>query len=202
MHYPDQSATVVSQIYMNVYNMTAEQERAKDPGFEIGEYRFDEEPDTVRGPDRARIRREAKLAQWRHRKHAFISGIKGVDVGLDTLDGKPLYRPKHIVVLVDPATFSAAFQMEFYLKGLGATLVGVPSAQSPNTFMEVTPFTLPISHLEGSISNGTQVFMPETPSANVLPLDFNTTYAIFRKYGFDEDASLRYALELLGNEKI
>jgi hypothetical protein len=68
--------------------------------------------------------------------------------------------------------------------------------------MEVTPFTLPESHLIGSISNGTQTFLPETPSARILPMDFNVTYSIFERYGFDEDASLRYAVDLLASGKI
>ena len=200
--FPNQSTTVASQIYMDKYNLTQASERAKDPDFEIGEYRFsttDNMP--VSSPDAdglaawARGRREARLKILRERRHSFLPMI-------ESLDGKPLYRPKKVVVLCDPATFSAAFQMAFYLHGMGAKLVGVTSAQSPNTFMEVTPFTLPISGIAGSISNSTQVFMPETPRADRLPVDFEATYAVFKRYRFDEETILRYALDRLKAGKI
>jgi hypothetical protein len=41
------------------------------------------------------------------------------------------------------------------------------------------------------------MFMPNQPTANVYHPDFESSYSIFRKYDFDEDASLRYALDLI-----
>lgn len=72
---------------------------------------------------------------------------------LASLNGKPLYRPKRIFVVTDSRTFSAAFHYAFYLAKMGAEVVGVPSGQAPNTFMEVTPFKLPYTGLTGSISS-------------------------------------------------
>ena len=90
----------------------------------------------------------------------------------------------------------------FLLHQMGATVVGVPSAQSPNAFMEGTEYVLPESGIKGLISNGMQLFMPHDPKANVYHPDFETTYSVFSKYGGDTDASLRYALDLLAAGKI
>ena len=68
--------------------------------------------------------------------------------------------------------------------------------------MQVTPYTLPESHLTGSIANSTQAFMPDHPGARVLPMDFPATYTVFKRYGFDEDASLQYAVDLLREGKL
>jgi hypothetical protein len=202
---PDNSVTVMSKLYMKFFDVDSTKEAAKNPDFQVGWYQFgdsDEPPDsTAKGTpgsaEWARSRRNSSLAQWKERGYS-PSEMKG----LNALDGKPLYKPRHVVVLVDPVTFSAGFQIEFILHQLDAALIGVPSGQSPNAFMQVTPFTLPESHLTGSISNSTQEFLPETPNVRVLPMDFPATYSVFRSYGFDEDSSLRYALDLLRAGKV
>jgi hypothetical protein len=68
--------------------------------------------------------------------------------------------------------------------------------------MEGTPFVLPESGIQGLISNGTQMYLPKDPRANVFHLDFETTYSIVSKYGAGPDADLRYALDLLAEGKI
>jgi hypothetical protein len=113
-----------------------------------------------------------------------------------------VYRPPKIIVLCDPGTFSAAFQAMFLLHQMGATVVGVPSAQSPNAFMEGTEYTLPESGIKGLISNGMQMFMPHEPKANVYHPDFEVSYSVFAKYGADTDTSLRYALDLVAAGRI
>jgi hypothetical protein len=202
---PDSSVTVMSKLYMKFFDVDSTKEAAKNPDFQVGWYQFgdsDEPPDsatsgTPGSAEWAKSRRNRSLAQWKERGYS-PSEMKG----LGALDGRPLYKPRHVAVLVDPVTFSAGFQIEFMLHQLGAALIGVPSGQSPNAFMQVTPFTLPESHLTGSISNSTQEFLPGTPDVRVLKMDFPATYAVFRSYGFDEDSSLRYALDLLRKGKV
>lgn len=145
-----------SQLYLDRYHSSVEQERKKDPAFELGDYRFSHD-----APLTAEAKRKAKFAGWREKGFSWMKS-------LDALDGKRLYTPKKIVVLCDPGTFSAAFQMTFYLHELGAKLVGVPTAQSPNAFMEGTDFVLPESGIRGYISNGVQMFIPDEPKASVL----------------------------------
>lgn len=110
--------------------------------------------------------------------------------------GNPLYRPEHIYVVTDTGTFSAAFHYAFMLWKMGATVVGVPSSQAPNTFMEATPFTLPNSGINCSISNSIQKFLPdEDPRSKVFWPDWMLTYDDYRRLEFDSRAELMYILE-------
>ena len=113
--------------------------------------------------------------------------------------GDPLYRPEHIYVVTNPGTFSAAFHYAYMLWKMGATLVGVPSGQAPNTFMEVTPFKLPHSGIECSVSNSIQrCFSDDDPHAHVLWPDWMPTWEEYRDLGFDSRADLVYILDKIG----
>ncbi len=181
---------VKSALYLEKYNSSVEQEREKDPNFELGEYVFSRET-----PGTAEEKRNKKLAEWRERGMSFVPA-------LDALAGKPIYRPPKIAVLCDPGTFSAAFQAAFLLHEMRAVLVGVPPAQSPNAFMEGTEYVLPESRIRGYISNGMQMYLPKDPRANVLHPDYEVTAAVYTKYGFDEETSLRYAIDILDSGKL
>lgn len=182
---------VKSPLWMEKYHTTVEEQRKKEPGFEVGEYEFTggDEPGT------AEEKRNKKFAEWNEKGLAWAKP-------LEAQGGKPVYRPPKIIVLCDPGTFSAAFQAMFLLHQMGATVVGVPSAQSPNAFMEGTEYTLPESGIKGLISNGMQMFMPHEPKANVYHPDFEVSYSVFAKYGADTDTSLRYALDLVAAGRI
>ena len=80
---------------------------------------------------------------------------------LEAQHGKPIYTPKEIYVVTDERTFSAAFHFAYMMHKMGATIVGVTSGQAPNTFMELTPFKLPYSGLECSVSNSLQICFPK-----------------------------------------
>ena len=182
---------VKSPLWMEKYHTSVEEELKKEPGFEVGEYEFTggNEPGT------AEEKRNKKFAEWKEKNLNWAKP-------LEAQNGKPVYRPPKVIVLCDPGTFSAAFQAMFLLHQMGATVAGVPSAQSPNAFMEGTEYTLPESGIKGLISNGMQMFMPHDPKANVYHPDFEVSYSIFAKYGGDMDASLRYALDLIAAGKI
>lgn len=184
--------TRVSQLYLDKNHATLEgmRKRLNDPELELGGYHFEEEEALS-----AEAKRKKAIAEYLDKHYSFAKG-------LEALDGKPIYTPKKVVVLCDPGTFSAAFHMMAYLRDMGATVVGVPSSQSPNAFMEITEFQLPESSLRGSISNSMQIFTPEDPKANVFHPDFEVTYSIFEKYDFDEETTLRYALDLIAEGKL
>jgi Peptidase family S41 len=177
---------VKSQLYMEKYHSSVEEERKKDPDFALGDYEFT----SGNEPGTAGEKRDKKFAEWDEHGLNWSKPLRN-------LEGKPLYRPAKVIVLCDPGTFSAAFQAMFILHQLGATVVGVPSAQSPNAFMEGTEYVLPESGIRGLISNGTQMFVPHDPKANVFHPDFQVTYSILANYGGDTDTALRYALDLL-----
>lgn len=121
---------------------------------------------------------------------------------LYSLNGKPLYRPKQIFVITDPHTNSAAFHYAFYLGKMGATLVGVPSSQAPNTFMEVTPFKLPYTGLAASASNTMQQFFPtDSPYAKILRTDIGMTSADYYEYNLDANAPILKVLDICKKTK-
>lgn len=184
--------TRLSQLFLDKNHATLEEMRKKlnDPELELGGYHFEEEEALS-----AVAKRNRAIAEYLDKHYSFAKS-------LEALDGKPIYTPKKVVVLCDPDTFSAAFHMMAYLRDMGATVVGVPSSQSPNTFMETTEFRLPESGLSGSISNSMQIFTPEDPKANVFHPDFEVTYSIYQKYDFDEETTLRYALDLIEEGKL
>lgn len=184
--------TVESELYLKKNNASVEEWRKRkgEPDFEVGTYRFEEET-----AGSAEQKRNDAVQNYLKKGYSFAKE-------LEALGGSPLYTPPVVIVLCDPGTYSAAFHFMFYLKEMGAKIVGVPSSQSPNTFMEVTPFTLPESGISGSISNSAQVFMPEDPRADVLHPDFEVDYAVLKRYKFDGDVTLLYALDLIRSGKL
>lgn len=112
--------------------------------------------------------------------------------------GAPLLESPRVVVLTSATTFSAAFHLVYYLTEIGsATVVGVPPRQAPNAFMESTPFELPGSGLRGSISNAVQVlYPPGDERARVFTPDHPMSWNDFRRYDFDPNAEVLYALDL------
>jgi hypothetical protein len=130
------------------------------------------------------------------KRKQFINNTIG-DGGdyIKDLDGKPVYTPEKIYVLTDARTFSAAFHYAFYLWKMGATVVGVPSPQAPNTFMETTEFELPYTKTKGSISNSAQYYLPSTDKrAKTFWPDLMPEYEDYKKYDFDQDAELLWLL--------
>jgi hypothetical protein len=190
--FPGEYVTRVSQLFLDKNHATLGEMRKElnDPELELGGYHFDEEESLS-----AVAKRNKAVAEYLDKHYSFAKS-------LEALDGKPIYTPKKVVVLCDPGTFSAAFQMMAYLKDMGAIVVGVPSSQSPNAFMKITEFMLPDSGLRGSISNSMQIFAPQDPKANIFRPDFEVTYSVFKKYDFDEETALKYALDLLAEEKL
>ena len=115
---------------------------------------------------------------------------------LKALNSRPIYTPKEIYVVTDEHTFSAAFHITYMMWRMGAKVVGVPSSQAPNTFMEVTPFNLPNSGLECCVSNSLQHCFPDNdPRAKVFTPDIQLSYDDYRKYNFSKDAELLYLIE-------
>lgn len=121
---------------------------------------------------------------------------------LKAQQGKPVYTPEHVYVLINPTTFSAAFHYMFYLWKMGATVVGTPCKQAPNTYMEVTPFELPRTKLSGSISNSLQLFLPvDDPRAEQFTPDLMPTYEDYKRYNFDHNTELLFLLDYIKNHQ-
>lgn len=188
---PGEWVYVESRLALAKNGQTPEGRRKADPGFELGQYVFPK----GQQPASAAARRKERVDEYLRAGYSFSAKLAA-------LGGEPVYTPARVVVLCDAGTFSAAFHFMVYLRAMGARVVGVPSGQSPNAFMQQTPFTLPHSRLRGSISSSAQIFLPEDPRARVLGVDFPVTIDVFRRYGLDEETTLRYALDLIDLGKL
>ena len=183
---------LLSPLYMQKLNMTLEQFNARyHTNYEFGDYTFFESDEKTQAvTDETRTR--------------FVSNsMSCIQDKLAKQNGQPVYTPKHIYVLADADTYSAAFHYMFYLWKMGAKIVGVPSSQAPNTFMEVTPFTLPRTNLEGSISNSLQLFLhADDPCAKQLTPDILLTYDDYKRYNFDNQAEVLFLLDYIKAQAI
>jgi hypothetical protein len=108
------------------------------------------------------------------------------------------YRPKHVVVLCTPDTFSSGWTLMYYLYRAGAKIVGTPSSQGPNCFGDIMSFDLEHSGLSGIVSQKRFEYFPGDPErSRVLMPDYLLTYEKLAGYDFDPNAELLYALEVL-----
>lgn len=179
---------IISPLYMNKLETTLEEfNKRHGTDYAFGDYDFDEE-----GAEETDVPVDTLRRQ-------FVDGcMSSVKDELRAQQGAAVYTPKKVYVVTNERTFSAAFHYAFMLWKMGATLVGVPSGQAPNTFMEQTLFTLPYTRLEGSISNSAQIFLPgKDRRAKTLWPDVMMKYEDYKKYGFDGQAEIRYLLENL-----
>lgn len=139
---------------------------------------------------------DENLTQEKKREQFVENAIGNGGDYIKDLNGKAVYTPETVYVLTDADTFSAAFHYAFYLWKMGAVIAGVPSAQAPNTFMEVTEFELPYTKITGSISNSVQYFLPPTDRrAKTFWPDIMPEYKDYKKYNFDQDAELLWLLD-------
>lgn len=127
----------------------------------------------------------------------FVNAAMGdVSSYIKDQHGKPLYKPSRIFVVTNERTYSAAFHYVFYLWKMGATVVGVPSSLATNTYMEGTPYSLPLTGICGGLSNSLQVFLPaDDPRATTFYPELMPEYSDYRKYNFDKHTEILYLLE-------
>ena len=170
--------------------MTLEQFNAENHAdYEYGDYTFYESYE------------ETQTVTDERRAQFVNSSMSCVKDKLAKQNGRPVYTPKQVYVLTDANTFSAAFHYMFYLWKMGAKIVGVPSGQAPNTYMEVTHFSLPRTKLEGSISNSMQLFLPANdPNAKQVIPDILITCDDYKRYHFDNQTEVLYLLDYIRSQ--
>lgn len=181
----DKLYRVISPLYMKKNGTTLDEYNARNQtDYHFGDYVFSESKD------------KPQDITEDYRNGFIRNSISCIKDKLTEQSGKSIYTPKHIYVLTDANTFSAAFHYAFYLWKMGAVIVGNSSSQAPNTYMEVTPFTLPHTKLNGSISNSLQLYLPvDDPRAKQLRPDWALSYDDYRRYGFGEQAEILYLLD-------
>lgn len=180
---------LLSPLYLQKNNSKlADFNRNRERPLQYGDYIEDAEP-------------AKDLSSEEIRQKFLQQCIGGGDTYIRDLEGRPVYTPARVFVVTDENTFSAAFHYAFYLWKMGATLVGIPSRQSPNTFMEVTPFRLPRTGTQGSISNSAQYFLPPTDHrARIFWPDWTLSYEDYKKYNFDSETEIRYLIDKIQQE--
>ena len=108
------------------------------------------------------------------------------------------YTPKKVMVTTSHETYSSGFTFLRYLYKSGATVVGSTSGQSGNGFGNSTIVTLKNTGVEMAVSKNAYVVFPEEPDKRkqITP-HHELTYEKLKSYGFDPQAVILYALELL-----
>lgn len=177
---------LISPLFMKKMNQTLDDfNQQYHTNFAYGDYIFDEDYEEKSDPETLR-------------NNFYKECMGDAAVYIRDQEGKPVYTPEKIFVLTDVNTFSAAFHYAFYLWKMGAVVVGVPSRQAPNCFMEMTPFRLSRTGLEGSISNSAQYYLPPADErAKIFYPSVRMTYKDYQKYNFDKEAELLYLLDYL-----
>lgn len=111
--------------------------------------------------------------------------------------GGPVWTPR-VVVLTSAWTYSAGFDVVKLLLHNGATVIGVPSAQAGNCFIDVLRFRLEHSGLAGWVSfKWSQAFPGDAERGRVLRPSRELTYADLAARDFDPHASVALALDYL-----
>lgn len=131
----------------------------------------------------------------------ILQGYEGF--GKEHLAKTPPLTDVEIIVLTSPHTFSAAIHFTWFMERLGrTTLVGVPSRQAGNAFMESTFFNLPATHISVSISNARQVlYSDENEKGQIIRPDYEMSLEDYARLGFDAHAEILRALEVIAKRK-
>jgi hypothetical protein len=113
-----------------------------------------------------------------------------------THDG--FYCPKRVVAVSSTATFSSGYTIMQRLWRAGALLVGTPSSQSPNSFGAILTFRLTHSGQTGWVSHDHFVSFPDDAERGRLLMPHHVLpYDKLASYGFDPNAEIIFALEIL-----
>jgi len=108
------------------------------------------------------------------------------------------YLPENVFVLMTPWTSSSGLDMALFLYRAGATLIGTPSGQSPNSWGQLLEWGLDNSGIRGEVSGSFDIAFGDDPDkGRVLTVHYPLTYEKLTSYDFDHNAIFLYAMELL-----
>lgn len=147
---------------------------------------FDTENDKDENPERLKIYATVPTFYREYRKGEY-SGF---------------YCPQNVIVLMTPWTSSSGLDMALFLYRAGATLVGTPSAQSPNSWGDLLEWQLNHSGIKGEVSAAFDIAFGDDPEmGRALPVHYPLTYEKLKSYNFDINSEFLYAMELLLKSK-
>jgi hypothetical protein len=112
------------------------------------------------------------------------------------------YKPEKVVVLTSAWTWSGGFDVAASLYDVGAKLVGTPSSQAGNCFIDILQYKLTNTGIQGGISYTYNLMFPDdAEKGKVLRPHYEFTYDKLASYNFDPNAEILYALEILPKVK-
>jgi hypothetical protein len=167
-----------------------------EPFLRNGGYDFSEEESWQR------VQRDGLTAEERERRGSEMAQYVAMSPTFERVYEKrqdeALWTPQ-VSALTAASTYSAGFDVVAALTQHGADVVGVPSAQAGNCFIDVLPYTLTHSGVQGIISyKWSRMFPNDSARGNVLRPTHELTYAYLAAHHFDPHASVTLALERLG----
>jgi hypothetical protein len=180
-----------SELYFRVYTNASPAEINRDRvlPLEVGDYDFSEEQGGNKGIDPAAL---LKVAGEMLKRTPTFYKVYSQDLY------ENFYRPQHLVVLSSAWTYSSGFTMLAALEGLGATVVGTPSAHAGNNFGDSLLFQLTNTQLRGAVSFKRNVTFPDDPDkGRCLRPDIMLTHENWVRLNFDANAEVLLALEAL-----
>jgi len=185
-----------SALYFQNYTTDSiEQVRGRtSPDLQLGDYDFSSQREWERGRDA--VPSAAELAQ--RRQHFLESETRRSPTFARALAENrwnASWSPR-VVVLTSARTYSAGFDAVLTLRAHGAMVVGVPSSQAANCFIDTLSFQLTHSHLYGGLSFKWSVGLPkDLVAGSLLPPDRELTYEQCKAMAFDPNAAVLLAME-------
>ena len=111
-----------------------------------------------------------------------------------------IYTPQNVVVLCSPLTYSSGFNLMTALSKKGATIVGTPSAQPGNNFGDSLILQLKNTGIQAFVAFKQLVSFPDDPEkGRLFPIDHPLTFAKLASTGFDPNAEVLLALEVIAS---
>jgi Peptidase family S41 len=111
-----------------------------------------------------------------------------------------IYAPPTVVVLCSPSTYSSGFNLMTALSKNGALTVGTPSAQPGNNFGDSLILQLKNTGIQAFVAFKRIVAFPDDPDkGRFLPVDHLLTYSKLASYGFDPNAEVLLALDIVAS---
>jgi hypothetical protein len=108
--------------------------------------------------------------------------------------------PPNVLVLCSSLTYSSGFNLMTALSKKGAAIIGTPSAQPGNNFGDSLILQLKNTGLQVFVAFKQLVCFPDDPEkGRLFPIDHPLTYAKLASTGFDPNAEVLLALEVIAS---